>query len=166
MCAATEAKVEEAPQTEAKPEDTNPVFTAGLSSTSVEDELEKRKARAARFGVPVDESIKSLERGLRFATTKDDGPEPTNTSKVVKGLDQALGEGRGRKRDHENANKNGGTQSNSNTSRPGNDRKRSRGAPQGKQNTDTTKKPVGKSILDDPAEKAKAEARAKKFGSS
>ncbi|KAL8947734.1 MAG: hypothetical protein Q9222_006018 [Ikaeria aurantiellina] len=80
-------KEEEAP----KPPPTD--YTANIPTTSLESELEKRKARAARFGttVAVDdkEKEKAAERAKRFGT---EASKP-----VVKGLDEALPE-RSRKR--------------------------------------------------------------------
>ncbi|KAF2399678.1 hypothetical protein EJ06DRAFT_531196 [Trichodelitschia bisporula] len=68
-------------------------YAAGLASTSIDEELERRKKRAARFGVkegeedPIAaEAIKKLERAKKFNETG--GP---------RGLDEALPEG-GRKR--------------------------------------------------------------------
>ncbi|KAL8708053.1 MAG: hypothetical protein Q9220_006984 [cf. Caloplaca sp. 1 TL-2023] len=81
------AKEEEAP----KPPPTD--YTANIPTTSLESELEKRKARAARFGTTVDaddkEKEKAAERAKRFGT---EASKP-----VVKGLDEALPE-RSRKR--------------------------------------------------------------------
>ncbi|KAI4164327.1 MAG: hypothetical protein LQ342_001973 [Letrouitia transgressa] len=77
-------------------------FSAHLPSTSIEDELEKRKRRAARWGTVVssaesdtakvasEDAIKALERAKKFGTVDaSKGP--------VKGLDEALPE-RSRKR--------------------------------------------------------------------
>ncbi|KAL9044566.1 MAG: hypothetical protein Q9214_002304, partial [Letrouitia sp. 1 TL-2023] len=77
-------------------------FSAHLPSTSIEDELEKRKKRAARWGTVVsaaesdsakavsEDAIKALERAKKFGTVDaSKGP--------VKGLDEALPE-RSRKR--------------------------------------------------------------------
>lgn len=67
------------PQEEAK----EPVnFSVGLASTTLDEELEKRKARAKRFGLPEDdEATKALERAKKFGETA--GP---------KGLNEALPE--------------------------------------------------------------------------
>ncbi|KAI4217035.1 MAG: hypothetical protein LQ351_000343 [Letrouitia transgressa] len=77
-------------------------FSAHLPSTSIEDELEKRKKRAARWGTVVssaesdtaqaasEDAIKALERAKKFGTV--DGSKGP-----VKGLDEALPE-RSRKR--------------------------------------------------------------------
>ncbi|KAL7269564.1 hypothetical protein RUND412_007762 [Rhizina undulata] len=149
-----------------------PSYSANLPGTSIEEELERRKVRAKRFGInpEEDEAIKKLEREKRFATGEQQNkPE-------VKGLDSALperqerkrrqdgGEGRNndkRPRAGNNNNRNhnnngsghGGRRQQSNRRHPGNrvERRSGNGG-------------SGGSILDDPTEKAKAEARAKKFG--
>ena len=83
-------------------------FTAGLSSTTLDEELEKRKSRAARFGIQetTDEALKALERAKRFGTA---GSAEEKTA--VKGLDTALpertygaGKKRGRRGDDEERN--------------------------------------------------------------
>ncbi|KAL9102298.1 MAG: hypothetical protein Q9163_002543 [Psora crenata] len=89
-----------APSAESKTEDTTaasteepakppPDFASGLQQTSVEDELAKRKKRAARFGIQEtdEEALKALERAKKFGTD----------AQAVTGLDQALPE-RSRKR--------------------------------------------------------------------
>jgi SAP domain-containing ribonucleoprotein len=73
-------------------------FTQGLSQTSLDTELEKRKARAARFGLPVEsdsEAVKALERAKKFGTAAGEEGKV-----VVGGLDSALPE-RARKRGRE-----------------------------------------------------------------
>ncbi|KAK6537015.1 hypothetical protein TWF281_001219 [Arthrobotrys megalospora] len=112
-------------------------FAAGLASTDTDSELEKRKKRAARFGVPVAESSKLAERAKRFAADGDD----SNKDTTIKALDSALGENRGKKRAPET---------------------RIQNEPP-KKSKDTPKS-ITKGILTDPSEKAKAEARAKRFG--
>jgi len=84
--------------TENKEETTGPEkpkvnFTAGLSSTDLDSELAKRKARAAKFGIQEsnEDALKALERARKFGT----GSEGDKVA--VKGLDQALPE-RGVKR--------------------------------------------------------------------
>ncbi|RVD87669.1 uncharacterized protein DFL_001887 [Arthrobotrys flagrans] len=112
-------------------------FAAGLATTDTDSELEKRKRRAARFGVPVTESIKLVERAKRFAADGDD----SNKDTTIKALDSALGENKGKKRASETRIQNEPP-------------KKSKDSP----------KPAVKGILADPSEKAKAEARAKRFG--
>ena len=77
---------------------TAPDFTSNLPATSVDAEIEKRKKRAARFGIPesdaaATEATKSLERAKRFGTTTAEGAGDIG----VGALDRALPE-RERKR--------------------------------------------------------------------
>lgn len=80
-------------ETAAEPEKPKVDFTAGLQSTDLENELAKRKARAAKFGIQEsnEDALKALERAKKFGT----GSEGDKVA--VKGLDQALPE-RGVKR--------------------------------------------------------------------
>ncbi|KAL1311149.1 hypothetical protein AAFC00_001351 [Neodothiora populina] len=57
--AAESAPVEEKPQVD---------FSAGIAKTTLEQEIEKRKARAKKFGLDesTDETLKNLERAKRF----------------------------------------------------------------------------------------------------
>ncbi|KAF3901532.1 hypothetical protein ABW21_db0200175 [Orbilia brochopaga] len=123
---------------EAKPAEPVESFSAGLALTSADSELEKRKKRAARFGVPVSESIKFMERAKRFGADGDESLE-----KGVKGLDQALGENRGKKRAPES---------------------RIQNEPLKKSKDNQRLASTAKGVLSDPTEKTKAEARAKRFG--
>ncbi|KAF2741340.1 hypothetical protein EJ04DRAFT_558065 [Polyplosphaeria fusca] len=81
---AVETKTEES--TEAPAND----YSSGLAASNLEEEIEKRKARAKKFGLNIedDEGLKKLERMKKFGET---GPP--------KGLDEALPERR--KRGHE-----------------------------------------------------------------
>ena len=77
--------------TEASKPDTKPTptdFTSGISATSIETELEKRRKRAARFGLVEtnEDAIKALERAKKFGTGIADDKV------AVKGLDEALPE--------------------------------------------------------------------------
>ena len=67
----------------AEEKEPTPDFTRGLAASSVEDEIAKRKKRAERFGIKLDEDeeLKKLERLKKFGTS---GPP--------KGLDEALPE--------------------------------------------------------------------------
>ncbi|RDL41122.1 Uncharacterized protein BP5553_01101 [Venustampulla echinocandica] len=134
--------------TEAAPvpekEEPKPDFTAGIQQTDAEKEAEKRAARAKRFGVPEDEEAKKLaERAKKFGLEENEA--------VVKGLDSALPERRP-KRGRED--KQGGRSAKRQTP----DR---RTAPAPKVAAPASK-PSGR-VVDDPTEKAKAEARAKRF---
>ena len=97
--AADNTEAEKAPPTD---------FTSGIATSTIDEELEKRKKRAARFGLQesTDDAAKSLERAKRFGT----GSEGDKTA--VKGLDEALPErakrGRGMKRGRDEEKDGGG----------------------------------------------------------
>jgi len=120
-------------------------FSAGLTASTVDSELEKRKLRAARFGVPVSDGVKIIERAHRFATGNDPS---TGTEKSLNALDSALGENKSKKRhadtriqkDHPKKNKETGGS----------------GAP--------ASHPKG--VLTNPEEKVKADLRARRFGNA
>ncbi|KAF3285420.1 hypothetical protein TWF970_010477 [Orbilia oligospora] len=135
----TKPEQPEQPEESEQPKAPEPVesFTAGLATTNTDSELEKRKKRAARFGVPVTDSIKLAERAKRFAADGDD----SNKDTTIKALDSALGENKGKKRASETRIQNEPP-------------KKSKDSP----------KPAVTGVLTDPSEKAKAEARAKRFG--
>lgn len=163
------------------PKATEPNFAAGLEASSLDVELERRKARAKRFGTesdaPTAEATKKLEREKRFGASAG-GEETVAKKEAVKGLDSALPERRERKRGPP-AHVEGGR-----------GQKRSRGAPQPvhhngsgaarsgdrrpnqgpRRNAGGVQKSGGggergyRGVLDDPTEKAKADARARKFG--
>lgn len=63
-------------------------FSANLAETSLEEEIARRKKRAAKFGMSEQESdaIKNLERQKRFGTG------PKDTAEGVSKLDEALSE--------------------------------------------------------------------------
>tara|TARA_R110002003_G_scaffold645_5_gene20963 strand:+ start:51588 stop:52433 length:846 start_codon:yes stop_codon:yes gene_type:complete len=82
------------PAGETKPEEKKepaPDYSKGLAATNLEEEIERRKKRAEKFGLKVedDETLKKLERAKKFGEV---GPP--------KGLDEALPE-RSRKRGRE-----------------------------------------------------------------
>lgn len=134
-----------APATTTEPEAPKPDFTAGIKQSDAEKEAEKRAARAKRFGISEDDEAKKLaERAKKFGIEAKE--------EVVKGLDAALPERRA-KRGRED--KQGGR----NAKRQTPDR---RTGPAPKL---AAAKPTGR-IVDDPSEKAKAEARAKRFQSA
>lgn len=127
----------------------------GLGSTSVDDETRRRAERAKRFGIEEDdEEKKRAERSKRFGIDE---------KSLASSLDSALPErplkrGRGREND---GNRSGKRQS---TDRRGgnNNNNRRNGRPGG---GNAGEKKQG-SILDDPAEKAKAEKRAARFAAA
>ena len=73
-------------------------FSSGVQATSLDDELEKRKKRAARFGITEtnEDALKAIERAKRFGG----GSEADQSA--VKGLNEALPERRKRGRGTEN----------------------------------------------------------------
>jgi len=120
-------------------------FSMGIQQTDAEKEAEKRAARAKRFGITEDdEDKKKADRAKKFGLeTKEE---------VVKGLDSALPERR-QKRGREEKRDQGGRSAKRQTP----DR---RTAPAPKA---APAKKSSSRITDDPSEKAKAEARAKRF---
>lgn len=86
---------------EAKPAEVKPPvdFAQGLASTTLEQELEKRRARAKKFGTEFDEEkekeqLKLLDRAKKFG----------HEAATPKGLNEALPERRERKRGREQGN--------------------------------------------------------------
>jgi len=138
-----------APATEAAPAPEAPKvdFSAGIEKTDAEKELERRAKRAARFGIDAEEQ-KKLERVKKFGVQDKDS--------IVNALDSALS-GRRQKRGRED--KEGGRSAKRQT--PDVDR---RSTPASK-TTAAVKKPSTR-VTDDPSEKAKAEARAKRFAAA
>jgi SAP domain-containing ribonucleoprotein len=101
----TEGAAEES--VEAKPEETKeptPDYSIGLAATNLDEEIEKRKKRALKFGTKLedDEGLKKLERAKKFGEVAP-----------PQGLDEALPE-RGQKRGRE-----GGDDASSNKRRGG-----------------------------------------------
>jgi len=74
---------------EEKPEEPKPDFTRGLADISMEEELEKRRARAKKFGMEEtdEEAMKKIEREKKFGTQGGESGGP-------KGLNEALPERR------------------------------------------------------------------------
>ena len=70
----------------------NPVkdFTSGVEATTLDAELAKRQARAARFGITEsnEDALKAIERAKKFGTGSE------GDKSAVKGLDEALPERR------------------------------------------------------------------------
>jgi len=78
---------------EQKEKEKTPVdFSSGLAATTLEEEIEKRKARAKKFGIDLsaDETLKALERQKKFGG-----------SELPSKLNEALPERRERKRGRE-----------------------------------------------------------------
>lgn len=132
-----------------EPEAPKQDFSIGISQTDAEKEAEKRAARAKRFGIIEDDEAKKLaERAKKFGLDSKEA--------VVKGLDSALPE-RKQKRGRED--RQGGRAAKRQTP----DRRTE--APKSKPAGAPAKQPAGR-IIDDPVEKAKAEARAKRFAAA
>ncbi len=77
-------------------------FSTGLAERTIDEEIEKRKARARRFGLPDDtDDIKALERAKRFGTAELPGMMnkalPTSHDRK-RGRDGGEGDGGVRKR--------------------------------------------------------------------
>lgn len=147
---------------EAKPEKPAVDFTRGLAASTLEDEIEKRKARAKKFGMPAeeDETLKKLERAKKFGEMG-----------APRGLDEALPErAAGRKRGHEGGdeggrgghNKRGGRRLDG---RRGGDRRARDGDRKPRDNKREQRKSLsgGKAGWMNETDKAKAEARKAKF---
>ncbi|RFU28065.1 hypothetical protein B7463_g8271, partial [Scytalidium lignicola] len=136
---------------EPAPEAPKQDFSIGLGETDAEKEAKKRAERAKRFGLVVDDEAKKLEeRAKKF------GLDSNET--IVKGLDTALPERRP-KRGRE------GKQGGRDQKRPTPDRRTEPAARTAPKPAQSVKKALGK-IIDDPTEKAKAEARAKRFAAA
>lgn len=129
----------------------------GLESTGVDEETRRRAERAKRFGLEEDNDAKKLaERAKRFGIDE---------KSLASSLDSALPErplkrGRGRGGDSSEGNRPGKRQS---MDRRGGNRREGRGGG-GRGGDDNAKRSTG--ILNDPAEKAKAEKRAARFAAA
>lgn len=150
-----------AAQTEEKAAEPSQSFAIGLEASNADEELKKREARAKRFGITTDtnsEEAKKLERAKKFGT---------DTAAVVKGLDAALPERRPKRgREQGDQAEGGGKRQNSERRNGGQNKSRGgRRSGGGRPNRHEGGGGGGGSkVLADPSEKAKAEARAKRFG--
>lgn len=146
-------------------------FALGLNATDAEAEIKKRAERAKRFGISVEadsDEKKKADRAKRFGV---------EDSKVVKGLDEALPERRPKRGREQGDDSQGDNKRQSLDRRNGGRDNRSRGGRRfggrggggGRDNGRPQRQggggsvPSRKNVLDDPAEKAKAEARAARF---
>lgn len=141
-------------------EESKPDFSMGLEQSDAQKELEKRAARAKKFGIPENDETKKLaERAKKFGLE-------SKLDDVVKVLDSALPE-RKLKRGREGGE--GGNRANKRqtpdrrTEESGRGRANGGRRDRGRGGRDVPRGETSK-ISDDPAEKAKMEARAKKFG--
>lgn len=162
------AETEEAPAAAAEPAVDAPPptnFAIGLASTAADEEAKKRAERAKRFGIEEDDDAKKrADRAARFGLDEKE---------LASGLDSALPErplkrGRGR----------GGEEAAAASGRPNKRQSQDRrgGGAAGRRRgggRDNNRAPArtegaakkGSGILDDPAERAKAEKRAARFAS-
>ncbi|KAL2133605.1 hypothetical protein VTI74DRAFT_2043 [Chaetomium olivicolor] len=177
-----ESKTAEDKPTTAELEPAKPVFTQNLPPTNAKTEAEKRAARAARFGIATDENseeAKKAARAARFGVANDQ----------VSALDSALpdrplrkrgrGEGGGEGKDEENGGR-GGKRPNRGAGKQQQQQQQQRGGrgqQQGGRRQGTSGRAANggnaqkggnkpRTIADDPAEKAKMEARAKRFAAA
>lgn len=163
---------------EAKPAEPKQDFSAHLEQTDAEKEAHKRAERAKRFGLPVDteseETKKLAARAEKFGTD--------NEMADVKGLDSALPDRREKKRGRDGREGQGGRNDGAKRRNDGG-RGRDGGGRNGRNGVaggNGVRKTGGgggrndggggggggrggRRVLDDPVEKAKAEARALKF---
>ncbi|POS85846.1 hypothetical protein EPUL_001878 [Erysiphe pulchra] len=126
-------------------------FSLGLGNSDTILEAEKRAARAKRFGKPQsEEAVKMAERAKKFRL-------PSSKDEVIQNLDTALPERRPKRmRDEKDR------QISRPEKRHGNDRRNDNRSRNNNHNTGLNKMKIS-AILDDPIERAKAEARAKRF---
>jgi len=146
-----------APETATKVEAPKVDYSAGIAMTDAEKEAEKRAARAKRFGIT--ETAETTEAQKKIERAKKFGLDSAET--VVKGLDDALPDRRAKRGREGKDDGRGGR----NAKRQTPDRRTE--APKGKSATVVAPKPkpTGR-VTDDPTEKAKAEARAKRFATA
>ncbi|KAI4185830.1 MAG: hypothetical protein L6R41_003877 [Letrouitia leprolyta] len=174
--AATETGMAADETTEASKEPAKPKtdYTANIPVTSLEDEIEKRKKRAARFGIvtegaekdsaktAADDAVKALERAKKFGTVDANKP-------AVKGLDEALPERKKRGRGHEDDGGRGNKRSRGGR-RNGTAHSRSRSKSKPAERQGATKNGDSKTVDAKAAQREKdrlaAEARKKRFGAS
>jgi SAP domain-containing ribonucleoprotein len=145
------AKDADVPAAEATPAEPAPSFAMGLDSSAVDEETRKRAERAKRFGIEEDnDAEKRADRAKRFGIDEKD---------LAKGLDSALpSRPLKRGRGQQDGNRPGKRHNHDRR-----DRRNGRTGGGGGGNA-PVKKTTG--IIDDPAEKAKAEKRAARFAAA
>ncbi|KAF4451869.1 sap protein [Fusarium austroafricanum] len=155
---AEEPTTEKPAETAEAPAEPEKTYAIGLSSTAADEEAKKRAERAKRFGIEEDEDAKKrADRAKRFGL---DEKELATT------LDSALPE-RSRKRGRERNTESEASRPSKRQSldrRNGGGRRRGRGGRGGRDGGSRKENTATQSgILNDPAEKAKAEKRAARF---
>ncbi|RKF78809.1 Uncharacterized protein C31H12.03c [Golovinomyces cichoracearum] len=146
-----EPSVNEKSQKLASTEGSDCEFALGLGQSDTITEAEKRAARAKRFGLAQsEEAIKMAERAKKFRL-------PSHKDEVVQSLDAALPERRPKRMRHEKDKLNSRPEKRNATDRRVNNDTRNNN-----NNAGLNKMKIA-AILDDPIERAKAEARAKRF---
>ncbi|KAF1353507.1 hypothetical protein BDV97DRAFT_291499 [Delphinella strobiligena] len=151
----SQSATEAPPATEEKPAVD---FSAGIAKTTLEQEIEKRKARAKKFGLDesTDETLKTLERAKRFGGT--DLPGRLNEALPEKREKKQRGEKRARDAPNDDAARK--------RTRPGPGGRNQRGRRDGgKVQSQRTGGGNSQHKMSD-ADKAKAEARKAKFAST
>lgn len=158
------AAASEEPLKPAEPEAPKVDFTAGVALTDAEKEAKKRADRAKRFGIveQTDEEKKLKERAAKFGVKDADKVDEATIKTLNEGLPARMkrekkeqgGRAEGAKR--QTPDRGQGQKPQRNEKKPP--------VPAQKQASKPAPKKV-LSVLDDPVEKAKAEARAAKFGS-
>ncbi|PNS20450.1 hypothetical protein CAC42_5900 [Sphaceloma murrayae] len=152
--ATVSASADAAAEPEKPVEETKPAkdFTAGIATSTIDEEIAKRKARAKKFNMDesADETLKALERAKKFGA-----------SELSDKLNQALPERRERKRGHE-----GEDAGDRKRGRPG-----MRGGRRGSGRPNTEGRPQprtnnGGGNWMNEADRAKAEARKAKFATA
>ncbi|KAF4960993.1 hypothetical protein FGADI_643 [Fusarium gaditjirri] len=157
---AEETTAEKPAETAEAPAEPEKSYAIGLQSTAADDEAKKRAERAKRFGIEEDEDAKKrADRAKRFGL---DEKELATT------LDSALPERsrkRGRDRTTEGEANRPGKRQSLDRRNGGGGRRRGRGGRDGGRDGGPRKEKTStrSGILDDPAEKAKAEKRAARF---
>lgn len=130
-------------------------FSIGLQKTDAEKEAERRAARAKKFGIVADdEEVKKSERAKKFGGGAEDVD--------ISGLDGALPERKKRGREEREGKPVGREAKRQTPDRRSEPVKREARPSVPKQEP----RKAYKSVLDDPVEKAKAEARRQKFASA
>ena len=153
--AAASSPAAAAPAAAAAVSDSAHQFAANLPTTSLDDEIARRRKRAARFGLSAQESeaLKALERKKRFGLHEDELGD-----KKISGLDDALPE-RPQHQHQQYGRRNGGVAA------AGGSLRGKRNGFQGGVQTGRVQKPGGGVLLNDE-DRRKAEERKRRFAAA